>query len=98
MKKLIQDWIDINNKIQTELDADISRPMVGEFRSLERFIQEKLDDEKYTIGDILNILEDIEIDIELWSASTQSLITQSEIPLNTPVKFMRLYFELAIFI
>lgn len=98
MKKLIQDWIYINNKIQAETNPDISLQMIGEFRSLERYIQEKIDDEKYTIGDILNILEDIEIDIELWRASTQSLITQSDIPLNTPVKFMRLYFELAIFI
>lgn len=98
MKKLIQDWIDINNKIQLESNPDISLQMIGEFRSLERYIQEKIDNENYTIGDILNILEDIEIDIELWSASTQSLITQSEISLNTPVKFMRLYFELAIFI
>lgn len=101
MKELLVKWTKLNNAIQTEVDANISAPMVSEFRSIERYIQEKLDKEKYTIGDILDILddaEDIDIDIELWSEETQAPLTQANISVDTPVKFMRLYFELVIFI
>lgn len=100
MKELLKSWIDINNKIQTETDADISRPMVEEFRSLERFVQEKLDTTTYTVKDILDALEEIDsdIEIELWDGDLGRHMQKAEIPLSTPVKFMRLYFELAIFI
>lgn len=100
MKELLKSWIDINNKIQTELDADISRPMVEEFRSLERFIQEKLDTTTYTVKDILDALEEIDSDIEIefWKEDLRSPMNNVDIPLSTPVRFMRLYFELVIFI
>lgn len=101
MKELLTTWTKLNNAIQTETDASISAPMISEFRSVERYIQEKLDKEKYTIGDILNILddtEDVDVDIEIWSEETQAPLTQANISVDTPVKFMRLYFELVIFI
>lgn len=97
MKTLIKDWVLMNRSIQEEKDPSIEKLMIDTYNTCYKVINEKLDD-SFTLGELLLILEDVDIEYHYWDYLANRPIAKNSIPLLSPVKHLKLFEELIIFI